>query len=107
MKCIRGEMSVCCRQGVWMGLMTGAGCLSRVMGPVFVSYVYTRFGTVWTFALTTAMMLVAMLWLQYVNTRLNAAVARMLQGTSSADTEKLNVPMEQIPADNTHSHISR
>ncbi|XP_021935955.1 major facilitator superfamily domain-containing protein 8 isoform X3 [Zootermopsis nevadensis] len=59
-------------QGVWMGLMTGAGCLSRVMGPVFVSFVYTRYGTIWTFGITTAMMIASMVWLQLVEKRLVA-----------------------------------
>lgn len=50
-------------QGVWMGLMTGSGCLSRVMGPVFVTYIYEEHGTIWTFGLTTVMMAVCLLWL--------------------------------------------
>jgi len=53
-----------------MGLMTGAGCLSRVMGPVFVSYIYTRYGTIWTFGITAAMMLASMVWLQIIEKRL-------------------------------------
>lgn len=52
-------------QGVWMGLMTGAGCLSRVLGPVFVGSIYTRLGTYWTFGFTSIMMLLAMFWLLY------------------------------------------
>lgn len=50
--------------------MTGAGCLSRVMGPVFVSYIYTRFGTIWTFGITAVMMIVSMVWLQVIEKRL-------------------------------------
>lgn len=50
-------------QGVWMGLMTGSGCLSRALGPVFVGYVYTRLGTYWTFGFTSVMMFVSMIWL--------------------------------------------
>lgn len=46
-----------------MGLMTGSGCLSRVMGPVFVTFIYEEYGTVWTFSLTTVMMAVCLLWL--------------------------------------------
>ena len=26
-------------QGVWMGLSTGVGCASRVLGPVFVGFI--------------------------------------------------------------------
>lgn len=36
-------------QGLWMGILTGVGSLSRIAGPVFVSYVYTYNGTYWTF----------------------------------------------------------
>lgn len=50
-------------QGVWMGLLTSAGCLSRVLGPVFVTYIYTEFGTNWTFGFTAVMMVVSTIWL--------------------------------------------
>jgi ceroid-lipofuscinosis MFS transporter 7 len=56
-----------------MGLMTGAGCLSRVMGPVFVSYIYTRYGTIWTFGITMIMMIASMVWLQVIEKRLKAS----------------------------------
>lgn len=54
-------------QGVWMGLLTGSGCLSRVLGPLFVGSIYTRLGTVWTFGITSFMMIVSMFWLQCSN----------------------------------------
>lgn len=57
-------------QGVWMGLMTASGCFSRVLGPVFVSNVYTVYGTIWVFGLTGAMMVLCMLWLYLVRNRL-------------------------------------
>ncbi|XP_053953843.1 major facilitator superfamily domain-containing protein 8 [Anastrepha ludens] len=57
-------------QGVWMGLMTGAGCLSRVLGPVFVGVIYTRYGTYWTFGFTSVMMFAAMIWLLLSKNRL-------------------------------------
>lgn len=50
-------------QGVWMGMITGSGCLSRIMGPVCVGFVYTRYGTYATFVGTAVMMLVAMVWM--------------------------------------------
>lgn len=46
-----------------MGIMTGAGSLSRVLGPVFVGSIYTRLGTNWTFGVTSVMMALSMLWL--------------------------------------------
>ncbi|XP_044739182.1 major facilitator superfamily domain-containing protein 8 [Chrysoperla carnea] len=57
-------------QGVWMGLMTGSGCFSRVMGPVFVSYIYTMYGTIWTFGITLAMMIGCQIWLIIFERRL-------------------------------------
>ncbi|KOX77961.1 Major facilitator superfamily domain-containing protein 8 [Melipona quadrifasciata] len=57
-------------QGVWMGFMTGAGCASRVLGPIFVSVVYNRFGTYHTFGVTGLTLIVCMIWLQIVNERL-------------------------------------
>jgi ceroid-lipofuscinosis MFS transporter 7 len=50
--------------------MTGAGCLSRFMGPVFVSFIYTLYGTIWTFSITTVMTAISMVWLQIVEKRL-------------------------------------
>ena len=47
-------------QGIWMGILTGVGSLSRVTGPIFVSYVYTSFGTTVTFAIMTGTMVFAM-----------------------------------------------
>ncbi|XP_022914633.1 major facilitator superfamily domain-containing protein 8 [Onthophagus taurus] len=57
-------------QGLWMGLMTGSGCFSRVLGPVFVTYIYTEYGPNWTFGITAVMMIMITVWLQIFNNRL-------------------------------------
>ncbi|XP_041979710.1 major facilitator superfamily domain-containing protein 8 [Aricia agestis] len=57
-------------QGVWQGVLTGAGCGSRALGPVFVSGVYARFGPDATFASTAALTLAALLALRLVYARL-------------------------------------
>ncbi|XP_058462367.1 major facilitator superfamily domain-containing protein 8 isoform X2 [Malaya genurostris] len=57
-------------QGTWMGLMTGSGCLSRAMGPVFLSTIYTKLGLYWTFGSTALMMAGTMLWIWFVRERL-------------------------------------
>lgn len=36
-------------QGFWMGLLTSTGSLSRMSGPIFVTWVYANYGTRWTF----------------------------------------------------------
>ncbi|XP_042862664.1 major facilitator superfamily domain-containing protein 8-like [Penaeus japonicus] len=43
-------------QGVWMGILTSTGSLSRVTGPIFVSYMYTALGTRWTFGILFVIM---------------------------------------------------
>ncbi|GLV43714.1 Cln7 [Carabus blaptoides fortunei] len=79
-------------QGVWMGLMTGSGCLSRVLGPVFVSYIYTELGTIWTFGMTTVMMALSMVWLFIVLDRLVPVEEQLAQNTSTElqEMNKLN-----------------
>lgn len=53
-----------------MGLMTGSGCLSRVLGPVFVTHIYTVLGINWTFGMTAIMMVLITVWLWIFNKRL-------------------------------------
>ena len=62
-------------QGVWMGLITGAGCASRVLGPVFVSSIYKELGIYETFGITGLTLVVSMIWLMLVNKRLIPIVA--------------------------------
>ncbi|CAH2047605.1 unnamed protein product, partial [Iphiclides podalirius] len=57
-------------QGVWMGVLTGAGCLSRALGPVFVAGVYARLGPAAAFSATGALTLAALLALRAVYPRL-------------------------------------
>lgn len=57
-------------QGVWMGILTGAGCLSRALGPVFVSTVYARRGPAATFGSTAALTFAALAALRVLYARL-------------------------------------
>lgn len=57
-------------QGVWMGMMTGAGSASRVMGPIIVETIYTNFGTYYTWNITGATLVVAMIGILIVDKRL-------------------------------------
>ncbi|XP_069951405.1 major facilitator superfamily domain-containing protein 8 isoform X2 [Cherax quadricarinatus] len=57
-------------QGVWMGVLTGVGSLSRIMGPVFVSYIYTYYGTRWCFSILTVAIILAMAELSLLYKRL-------------------------------------
>ncbi|KAK8407280.1 hypothetical protein O3P69_002084 [Scylla paramamosain] len=46
-------------QGVWMGVLTGMGSLGRILGPIFVSYIYTNLGTYWCFGTLSVCMVLA------------------------------------------------
>lgn len=74
-----------------MGLMTGSGCLSRVLGPVFVTYVYTHLGTIWTFGITTVMMLIPMIWLQLFLGRITEAINKMGKVSQNRTNEVLKL----------------
>lgn len=56
-----------------MGILTGAGCLSRALGPIFVSTVYARRGPDATFGSTAGLTLAALAALRLVYSRLRPA----------------------------------
>lgn len=57
-------------QGIWQGLMTASGCLSRIFGPICVSVLYARYGTFWLSLTTALMMIIPMAWLIMIRDRL-------------------------------------
>ena len=48
-------------QGLWMAFLSFVGSCGRVIGPVCVSYIYTNYGTYWTFGILTFLMLTLLL----------------------------------------------
>ena len=44
-----------------MGILTAAGSLARICGPIFVSEIYKEFGTYWTFGITAVSLALATL----------------------------------------------
>lgn len=54
-----------------MGYFTAGGCVSRILGPVAVGSIYTRYGTSWTFGITCVMMVLPMVWLYILRDRLD------------------------------------
>ncbi|MCL4136286.1 UNVERIFIED_CONTAM: hypothetical protein GTU68_062566 [Idotea baltica] len=48
-------------QGLWMGILTSSGSLSRFLGPIFVSYLYTAKGPLWTFAVLFVLLLIVVI----------------------------------------------
>ncbi|XP_017772587.1 PREDICTED: major facilitator superfamily domain-containing protein 8-like [Nicrophorus vespilloides] len=54
-------------QGTWMGIMTGSGSLSRILGPVLMMQIYTSYGPSWTFGVTSCMLILSVVWLYYIS----------------------------------------
>lgn len=94
-------MYVCVSQGVWMGVLTGAGCLSRVLGPLFVSVVYARRGPAFTFGSTALTTLVAMLVLRLLYPRLRPppAAATATATTITAPLADHEIELEEGAGD--------
>lgn len=90
-------------QGVWMGLMTGAGCASRVLGPVFIGLIYTRLGTYHTFGITGAMLLISMLWLQFVSKRLISPEMKKKDEAPNRQGKDVEIPLVHLRSDNTQT----
>ncbi|XP_050725040.1 major facilitator superfamily domain-containing protein 8-like [Eriocheir sinensis] len=57
-------------QGLWMGVLTGVGSLSRITGPIFVSFIYAKYGTYACFGGLLAMMIIAFIALVLMFKRL-------------------------------------
>uniref|UniRef100_A0A2M3Z9I2 Putative transporter/transmembrane protein n=1 Tax=Anopheles braziliensis TaxID=58242 RepID=A0A2M3Z9I2_9DIPT len=85
-------------QGTWMGLMTGSGCMSRALGPVFLSTIYTKYGLYWTFGSTAVMMAITMLWLWQMRQRLAPA---SYETKDSRGDELVTINFKQEDLDST------
>lgn len=48
-------------QGMWMAFLSEVLCVARIVGPVFASYVYTRYGTIVSFASITIGMIIGII----------------------------------------------
>lgn len=81
-----------------MGFMTGSGCLSRVMGPVFVTYIYEEYGTIWTFGFTTVMMFICLIWLVFFR-KIFELVEPKPQNLEEGQELKGNLDFESIVLD--------
>ncbi|XP_057335701.1 major facilitator superfamily domain-containing protein 8 isoform X1 [Microplitis mediator] len=93
-------------QGLWMGIMTGAGCAARVLGPVFVGFIYTRWGTYHTFGITGLTLVVAMIWLQIVNKRLITKSTYQEVAVSPEAESPKEVEMQAMAENMSERHLS-
>ncbi|XP_008501485.1 major facilitator superfamily domain-containing protein 8 isoform X1 [Calypte anna] len=63
-------------QGVYMGWLTASGSGARILGPVFVSQIYTHLGPRWAFSLICGVVTVSLFILEMVYKRLIAFSVR-------------------------------
>ncbi|XP_068845919.1 major facilitator superfamily domain-containing protein 8 isoform X7 [Capricornis sumatraensis] len=63
-------------QGVYMGWLTASGSAARILGPVFISQVYTAWGPRWAFSLVCGMVVLTITLLGVVYRRLIAFSVR-------------------------------
>lgn len=59
-----------------MGVMLSGGSLCRIIGPVIIVSGYTNFGTIWTFSITTLLMLTPIIWFYVLRKRLIPETAK-------------------------------
>uniref|UniRef100_A0A8C9JQQ0 Major facilitator superfamily domain containing 8 n=1 Tax=Panthera tigris altaica TaxID=74533 RepID=A0A8C9JQQ0_PANTA len=57
-------------QGVYMGWLTASGSAARILGPVFISQVYTSWGPRWAFSLVCGIVVLTIMLLGVVYRRL-------------------------------------
>jgi ceroid-lipofuscinosis MFS transporter 7 len=79
-------------QGNWMGIITNAGCLSRITGPICIMFLYTRYGTYWTFLSMLILCLVPMILLMILKDRLY--IENFKPSPKSVEMENLNPKSE-------------
>ena len=53
---IYSKMISSSKSGMWMGFLTSTGSFSRMLGPIFVTAVYSQLGTRWTFGILSVAM---------------------------------------------------
>ncbi|KAJ7326969.1 hypothetical protein JRQ81_016728 [Phrynocephalus forsythii] len=63
-------------QGVYMGWLTASGSGARILGPIFVSQLYTHLGPRWAFSLVCWIVVLSLLLLEIVYKRLVAFSVR-------------------------------
>ncbi|XP_016003588.1 major facilitator superfamily domain-containing protein 8 isoform X2 [Rousettus aegyptiacus] len=63
-------------QGVYMGWLTSSGSAARILGPVFISQVYTSWGPRWAFSLLCGAVMLTIILLGVVYKRLIAFSVR-------------------------------
>ena len=57
-------------KGFWLGMLGMCGSLSRVVGPIVVSYIYEELGTYWSYGIIIFVLSLALILILLSYTRL-------------------------------------
>lgn len=90
-------------QGNWQGLITNAGCLSRITGPIFVIYGYTTYGPLWTFLAILILTFIPMIFLIILKKRLDVEGFSQTKSPKSLEMEKVNSESDKEKLSNVDS----
>lgn len=83
------------QQGTWMGMLIGSGCFARMLGPIFITFIYTTYGTKWSFSLISVFQMIMFLWLLLLEKRFSSVINSHLK---RIEDEKCNaIEVEMVP----------
>lgn len=78
-----------------MGIITNAGCLSRITGPICVIWLYTAYGPKLTFSILLVITLIPMVCLLLLKKRLLIKSFNPIDSPKSTKMEELNLKSEK------------
>lgn len=96
-------------------LLISGGCVSRILGPIAVGSIYTRYGTTWTFGITCIMMILPMIWLYILRNRLDIGTKELKDvemtaikhcrnnSNSNGPIRDVSVIVNEIDSNNEHA----
>ena len=75
-----------------MGLLSAFGSFSRILGPLFVSYIYTNFGTYWTMGSMAATLIISfVVTLLAYNRLVPMNIDASMTSNTNAETEEAHL----------------
>lgn len=78
-----------------MGIITNAGCLSRITGPICVIWLYTKYGPLLTFSILLVITFIPMVCLFMLKNRLLVESFKPIDSPKSTEMEKLNLKSDK------------
>lgn len=81
--------------GNWMGIITNAGCLSRISGPICVIWLYTKYGPLLIFSILLVITIIPLGCLLILKERLLIESFKSIDSPKSTEMGKLNLESDK------------